>query len=134
MMAVVSGEVQLTWSGVVSARAHMASKRIKPLAYGGKTRDSAYPDVPTMTELGFPEVDANVWMGVFAPSSFAPALVNRMHRDLLAVISEPDFRSKEIEGKSFDFVGAGPDEFRRHIRSESHSRRATIKTSGAAIE
>jgi tripartite-type tricarboxylate transporter receptor subunit TctC len=134
LTAVVSGEVQLTWSGLVSARAHMTSKRIKPLAYGGKTRDSAYPDVPTMSELGFPDVDAHVWLGVFAPSNFAPALISRMHSDLLAVISGPDFRSKEIESKSFDFVGAGPDEFRRHIRSESRSRRVTIQASGAVIE
>lgn len=132
--AVVSGEVPLTWSGIVSARPHIASKRIKPLAYGGKSRAPAYPDVPTMTELGFPEVDANVWVGVFAPASFSPALVNRLHRDIWAVISEPDFRSKEIEGKSYDFVGAGPDEFRRHIRSESASRRTTIKASGTVIE
>ena len=132
--AVVSGEVPLTWSGIVSARPHIASKRIKALAYGGKTRAPAYPDVPTMTELGFPEVDANVWVGVFAPASFAPALVNRMHRDILAVISEPDFRSKEIESKSYDFVGIGPDEFRRHIRHESASRRTTIKASGTVIE
>ena len=132
--AVVSGEVPLTWSGIVSARPHIASKRIKPLAFGGKTRAAAYPDVPTMTELGFPEVDANVWVGVFAPVSFAPALVSRMHRDILAVISEADFRSKEIEGKSYDFVGAGPEEFRRHIRSESASRRTTIKASGTVIE
>ena len=40
--AVVSGEVPLTWSGIVSARAHIASKRIKPLAYGGKTRAAAH--------------------------------------------------------------------------------------------
>ncbi len=132
--AVVSGEIPLTWSGIVSARPHIASKRIKPLAYGGKTRAAAYPDVPTMTELGFPEVDANVWVGVFAPISFAPSLVNRMHRDILAVISEPDFKSKEIEGKSYDFVGAGPEEFRRHIRSESASRKATIKASGTTLE
>ena len=132
--AVVSGEVPLTWSGIVSARPHIASKRIKPIAYGGKTRVAAYPDVPTMTELGFPEVDANVWVGVFAPSSFAPNLVNRMNRDILAVISEPEFRSKEIEGKSYDYVGAGPEEFRRHIRSESVSRRATIKASGASLD
>ena len=132
--AVVSGEVPLTWSGIVSARAHIASKRIKPLAYGGKTRAQAYPDVPTMTELGFPEVDANVWVGVFAPASFTPALVSRMHRDILAVINEPEFRSKEIEGKSYDFVGAGPEEFRRHIRSESASRKATIKASGTTID
>ncbi len=132
--AVVSGEIPLTWSGIVSARPHIANKRIKPLAYGGKTRAAAYPDVPTMTELGFPEVDANVWVGVFAPISFAPSLVNRMHRDILAVISEPDFKSKEIEGKSYDFVGAGPEEFRRHIRSESASRKATIKASGTTLE
>ena len=132
--AVVSGEIPLTWSGIVSARPHIASKRIKPLAYGGKTRAAAYPDVPTMTELGFPEVDANVWVGVFAPISFAPSLVNRVHRDILAVISEPDFKSKEIEGKSYDFVGAGPEEFRRHIRSESASRKATIKASGTTLE
>jgi tripartite-type tricarboxylate transporter receptor subunit TctC len=132
--AVVSGEIPLTWSGIVSARPHIASKRIKPLAYGGKTRAAAYPDVPTMTELGFPEVDANVWVGVFAPIGFAPSLVNRMHRDILAVISEPDFKSKEIEGKSYDFVGAGPEEFRRHIRSESASRKATIKASGTTLE
>ncbi len=132
--AVVSGEIPLTWSGIVSARPHIASKRIKPLAYGGKTRAAAYPDVPTMTELGFPEVDANVWVGVFAPISFSPSLVNRMHRDILAVISEPDFKSKEIEGKSYDFVGAGPEEFRRHIRSESASRKATIKASGTTLE
>jgi tripartite-type tricarboxylate transporter receptor subunit TctC len=132
--AVVSGEVPLTWSGIVSARPHIASKRIKPIAYGGKTRVAAYPDVPTMTELGFPEVDANVWVGVFAPSSFAPNLVNRMNRDILAVISESEFRSKEIEGKSYDYVGAGPEEFRRHIRSESVSRRATIKASGASLD
>jgi tripartite-type tricarboxylate transporter receptor subunit TctC len=132
--AVVGGEVPLTWSGIVSARPHIASKRIKALAYGGKTRAPAYPEVPTMTELGFPEVDANVWVGVFAPASFAPALVNRMHRDILSVISETDFRSKEIEGKSYDFAGAGPDEFRRHIRNESASRRTTIKTSGTVID
>jgi len=84
--------------------------------------------------LGFPEVDANVWVGVFAPSSFAPNLVNRMNRDILAVISESEFRSKEIEGKSYDYVGAGPEEFRRHIRSESVSRRATIKASGASLD
>jgi tripartite-type tricarboxylate transporter receptor subunit TctC len=126
--------VPLTWSGIVSARAHIASKRIKPIAYGGKTRALAYPDVPTMTELGFPEVDANVWVGLFAPASFAPSLVNRMHRDILAVISDSDFRSKEIEGKSYDFVGAGPEEFRRHIRSESASRRIAVKASGTTLD
>jgi tripartite-type tricarboxylate transporter receptor subunit TctC len=134
VMAVVSGEIPLTWSGVFSARSHLTAKRIKALAYGGKTRLAAYPDVPTMTELGYPEVDANVWVGLFAPSSMPDQRVASVHRDVLALISQPEFRSREIEAKAYDFVGAGPAEFRRYIEAESASRRLTILASGALIE
>lgn len=132
--AVVSNEVPMTWSGIVSARAHIASKRIKAIAYGGKTRAAAYPQVPTVTELGFPEVDANVWVGLFAPTSFSNAWVNKINRDVLSVLTDPEFRAREIEGKSYDFAGLGPDEFKKHIRQESQSRKQTLKASGATLE
>lgn len=132
--AVVSNEVPMTWSGIVSARAHIASKRIKAIAYGGKTRAAAYPQVPTMTELGFPEVDANVWVGLFAPTSFSNAWVNKINRDVLSVLSDSEFRAREIEGKSYDFAGLGPEEFKKHIRQESQSRKQTLKDSGATLE
>ena len=132
--AVVSNEVPMTWSGIVSARAHIASKRIKAIAYGGKTRAAAYPQVPTMTELGFPEVDANVWVGLFAPTSFSIPWVNKINRDVLSVLTDPEFRAREIEGKSYDFAGLGPDEFKKYIRQESQSRKQTLKTSGATLE
>jgi len=132
--AVVSNEVPMTWSGIVSARAHIASKRIKAIAYGGKTRAAAYPQVPTMTELGFPEVDANVWVGLFAPTSFSNAWVNKINRDVLSVLTDAEFRAREIEGKSYDFAGLGPEEFKKHIRQESQSRKQTLKASGATLE
>lgn len=132
--AVVSNEVPMTWSGIVSARAHIASKRIKAIAYGGKTRAAAYPQVPTMTELGFPEVDANVWVGLFAPTSFSNAWVNKINRDVLSVLSDSEFRAREIEGKSYDFAGLGPEEFKKHIRQESQSRKQTLRDSGATLE
>jgi tripartite-type tricarboxylate transporter receptor subunit TctC len=134
VMAVVSNEVPMTWSGIVSARPHIASKRIKAIAYGGKTRSAAYPQVPTMTELGYPEVDANVWVGLFGTSGMAAATVQKIHRDAVAVISEPDFRQREIEGKSYDFVGAGPEDFKRHITRESASRKSTLTTAGVRLD
>lgn len=132
--AVVSNEVPMTWSGIVSARAHLASKRIKALAYGGKTRAAAYPQVPTVAELGFPEVDANVWVGLFAPTGLSSAGVNKIHRDVMSVLTDADFRTREIEGKSYDFAGLGPEEFKKHIRQESQSRKLTLQTSGATLE
>ena len=134
VMAVVSNEVPMTWSGIVSARPHLASKRIKAIAYGGKTRAAAYPQVPTMTELGYPEVDANVWVGLFVPSNTSAATVQKIHRDVMSVISDADFRQREVEGKSYDFVGAGPEEFRRYIARESASRNSTLKVSGVKLE
>jgi len=134
VMAVVTNEVPMTWSGIVSARPHLASKRIKAIAYGGKTRAAAYPQVPTMTELGYPEVDANVWVGLFVPSNTPAATVQKIHRDVMSVISDADFRQREVEGKSYDFVGAGPEEFKRYIARESASRNSTLKASGVKLE
>jgi tripartite-type tricarboxylate transporter receptor subunit TctC len=132
--AVVSGEVPMTWSGIPSARAHLTSQRIKALAYGGKTRSSAYPLVPTVSELGFPDVDANVWVGLFAPSSMGAELVNKVHRDVTAILLEPAFRAREIEGKAYDFAAMGPQDFRKYIQAETASRAGPVKFSGAKVE
>ncbi len=134
VMAVVGNEVPMTWSGIPSARAHLASGKIRALAYGGKTRSSAYPQVPTVAELGFPEVDANVWVGLFAPAALPAATVQKIHRDVSAVIGDADFRRREVEGKAYDFVGHGPEEFKRHIERESQSRKATLKAAGVKLE
>ncbi|WP_418316094.1 tripartite tricarboxylate transporter substrate-binding protein [Piscinibacter sakaiensis] len=72
MKAAVSGEVPLTWAGIPSSRQHIQSGRIKALAYGGKKRTPVFPDVPTVGELGYPEIDANVWVGLFAPAGMNP--------------------------------------------------------------
>lgn len=134
VMAVVGQEVPMTWSGIPSARAHIASGRLKALAYGGTTRSPAYPDVPTVAELGYPEIDANVWVGVFAQAATPPATVQKIHQDLLAVLNDPEFRQREIDGKAYDLVGAGPAEFKRHIDRELASRRATLKAANVKPE
>lgn len=134
VMAAVGNEVPITWSGIPSSRAHLASGKLKALAYGGKQRAPAFPNVPTAAEQGFPEIDANVWVGLFAPSAMPAAIVQKIHRDALAVFSDPDFRQREVEGKSYDLVGSGPEEFKRYIARESAVRKATLKAAGVQLE
>ena len=131
--AVVGDEVSMSWSGVVSARPHIANKRIKPVAYGGKTRSPSFPDVPTMTELGFPEVDANVWVGLFAPKVLSNAVVQKINKDVLSVLGEPSFKANEIDGKGYDYSGLGPEEFNKHIKAEVLSRKGAVKLSGVSL-
>lgn len=132
--AVVAGEIALTWAGIPSARPHLQSKRMKALAYGGKTRHPAFPDVPTVGELGYPEVDANVWVGLFAPASLPTAVLQRIEREVAGILRESAFKEREVDGKGYELVGGNGQELARHIRQELASRAGPIKYSGAKVE
>lgn len=134
VMAVVSGEVPLTWAGIPSARPHLETRRIKALAYGGKARTPAFPNVPTVAELGFPEIDANVWVGLFGPSSMGNELAERIQNDVAAILRDPGFKAREVDAKGYDLVAGSPQELSRHIRAELRSREAPIRYSGAKVE
>jgi len=131
--AVVADEVSMSWSGVVSAKPYIANKRIKPIAFGGKTRSTAFPDVPTMTELGFPEVDANVWVGLLGPRQLPPSVVQKINKDVLSILNDPQFKANEIEAKGYDYSGLGPEEFYKHIKAELASRKNAVKLSGVSL-
>jgi tripartite-type tricarboxylate transporter receptor subunit TctC len=134
LTAVIAGEVALTWSGIASAQPQIVAKRIKPLGYGGKTRSPLYPDIPTFAELGYPEVDANVWIGLFAPSSMPAATVNRINSAVQTILSNTDFRAQQVSARGFDRQGLGPVEFRKFIAKQLQSRAALVRTSGTKLD
>ncbi len=131
--AVVADEVSMSWSGIVSAKPYIANKRIKAVAFGGKTRSPAFPEVPTMSELGYPEVDANVWVGLFAPRSLPALVAQKINKDVLNVLNDPSFKANEIEAKGYDYSGLGPDEFYKFIKAELASRKTAVKLSGVSL-
>ena len=134
MTAVLTGEVQLTWVGVFSARPLVQAGRLKALGMGGAKRAPMMPDVPTLAELGYPEVEASVWYGLLAPAGTPRALVERIHADVLKVIRDPEFRDKEMLSKGYEPSGLGPDEFAALIVRETAARGVMVKISGARAE
>src|SRR2546421_1850074 len=66
--AVIAGEVQLTFAGIASSMGPLKSGRIKPLAIGGDKRSPLLPEVPTLRELRYPEVETHAWFGLFLPA------------------------------------------------------------------
>ena len=132
--AVVSGEVPLTWAGIPSSTPFLRTGRIKALAYGGKKRAPAFPDVPTVGELGYGEIDANVWVGLFAPASMGAALADQVREEVVAVLQEPAFKAQEIDAKDYDLVAGTPQELRAHIREELKTREGPIRYSRAKVD
>jgi tripartite-type tricarboxylate transporter receptor subunit TctC len=132
--AVMAGEVQLTFAGIASSMAPLKSGRIKALAIGGAQRSPLLPQVPTFTELGYPEVETHAWFGLFLPAGSPKEAVSRIHADTRRILDESDFRQKQLVEKGYEVVGSAPDEFAAYLRKDSESRARAVKISGARAE
>lgn len=132
--AAAADEVKLTWSGLPSAQPHFAAGRLKPIAYGGRKRLASLPDLATFAEAGYPEVDANVWVGVFASAAADTATVSRIDSDIRAVLAEPDFHRRQLVDRGYDAGTVGQEAFARHIAAERQARAESVRISGAKAE
>ena len=132
--AVMAGEVQLTFAGIATSMPQLKAGRIKAIAIGGTQRSALLPQVPTFSELGYPEVETHAWFGLFLPVGSPPEAVGKIYRDLKKIIEEPDFRQKQLIEKGYEVVGSSPEEFVAYIRKDSEGRGRAVKISGAKAE
>jgi len=132
--AVMAGEVQLTFAGIATSMPQLKAGRIKAIAIGGPKRSPLLPEVPTFSELGYPEVETHAWFGFFLPAGSPREAVSRIHADVKRVLEEPEFRQKQLIDKGYDVVGSSPEEFAAYIRKDSESRGRAVKISGAKAE
>lgn len=133
-LAVMTGEVQLTWVGVFTARPQVQAGKIKALGYSGTKRNHLMPDVPTLVEQGYPDVEMSVWYGLLAPAGTPRGIVDRIHADVGKVMNDAEFREKEMLSKGYEPSGLGPEEFAALMARESRQRAVMVKLSGAKAE
>ena len=109
---------------------------MKPIVYGGAQRSPLMPEVPTLAELGYPDLGAYSWYGLFLPAGAPRAVIDRIHRDVHRIITEPDFRDKQIIGRSMEPVAGSsfPKEFAVFMLKESERNAKAVKLSGAKAE
>lgn len=132
--AAMSGEVQLTFSGIASSIGPLKSGKLKAIAIGGPRRSPLLPEVPTFAELGFPEVETHAWFGLFLPAGSPREAVTRIHQDSKRILDEPEFRQKQLVARGYDVVGSSPEEFAAYLKTDSASRARAVKISGAKAE
>lgn len=132
--AVAAGESTITFAGVFSALPYIQAGTLVPLAFAGTKRSPSLPDVPTLIELGYPSLEYTVWYGVFAPAGTPPALVDLIHRDIAAVIAEPEFRERELLRRNYEPSSLTPAQFKAFIRREYAARAELVARSGARVE
>jgi len=132
--AVIAGEVQLTFAGIATSTPPLKSGRIKAIAIGGPQRSPLFPQVPTFTELGFPEVETHAWFGLFLPAGSPREASTRIYQDTKKILDEADFRQKQLIDKGYDVVGSSPEEFSTFFRNESDKWFKVARAAGVKLD
>jgi len=117
MVDLTGGHVQLMLSNIINSMPHVKSKRLHVLAITTAKRSALYPDIPTVAESGLPGYQADAWYGVLVPARTPTEIVQRLNREVHAVLKTPDFRSK-VAAQGAEVTGSTPDEFAAFMRLE----------------
>jgi tripartite-type tricarboxylate transporter receptor subunit TctC len=104
----IAGHVQAMVSALQSAHPHVTSGRLRMLAVMSAERSPAFSAVPTMKEVGLPNLEVYTWYGTFAPAGTPAAVVSRLNGEINALIQQPDLR--ELLGRQGMNAAGGPPE------------------------
>ena len=89
----VGGHVQATVAAVQTMAPFVTTGRLRMLAVLSEERSPAFPDVPTMKELGHPDLVVDTWYGLFAPAGTPPEVVARINTEVNALLQLPETRA-----------------------------------------
>lgn len=112
----VAGVIQVGVLAIGTTVPLHKSGRIKALAIDGTKRSPLLPDVPTFAEVGYPEMQAPAWWGIVAPAATPKDTIDFLHRDIVRVVNEPQFRERRMVNAGLDPAGSTPAEFTEVIR------------------
>jgi tripartite-type tricarboxylate transporter receptor subunit TctC len=117
VMAVVGGEVLMALADAPAVAGHIKAGRIRVLAHTASEPLREHPDVPAMLQAGVPDLNLRLWSGLFAPAATPEAIVERLAKEVTAIIAEPDVRERLV-GLAVDPGGGSRAQFAAQIAAE----------------
>lgn len=116
MPDLLGGRAHVTFLTFTTALPLLKAGKMRALALANLERTPAMPDMPTMTELGYPDFEYSSWLGVLAPGPTPTAIVNRISAEFARAMKSPEIVQRfSAEGR---LIGSTPEQFRSYIQSE----------------
>jgi len=129
----LSGNIQAMFAIIPAVLPQVKAGKLKALAVTGLKRSASAPDVPSVAELGYPQLESLAWIGLLATAGTPSEALNRLQAEAIKAMRAVDTR--ELLGKQgFDVVGSSAAEFSAWIRAEQAKWSKVIKASGAVAD
>jgi tripartite-type tricarboxylate transporter receptor subunit TctC len=115
--ALLTGEAQLACLPPAAVVGHIGGGRLRALAVTSEKRSALMPDVPTLSEAGVEDVQADAWMGMVAPAGTAPAILDKLQAEIVAILAMPEV-VEQLRRVYMEPVGNSPQQMDAAIRAD----------------
>ena len=93
----LAGETLFSITNIPNVRSHIEAGKLRGLATTAAKRSSAFPNLPTMRESGYPQFDLTGWIGIFAPAGTPAAIVEKLNAAYVKAMQDPELKKRLIE-------------------------------------
>jgi tripartite-type tricarboxylate transporter receptor subunit TctC len=115
--AVVAGHTPISFVSPQAAMQHVREGTVRALAVTSKTRSQIFPDVPTMTEAGYPQIEGDGWVGMLVPAGTPAEMIAVLYRESTKILAQEDMKER-LAALGYDIVASTPKEFSTRIAAE----------------
>jgi tripartite-type tricarboxylate transporter receptor subunit TctC len=115
--AVVAGHTPISFGSPQAAMQHVREGTVRALAVTSKRRSQIFPDVPTMTEAGYPQIEGDSWVGILVPAGTPAEIIAVLSRESSKILEQPDMKER-LSALGYDLVASTPKEFATRIAAE----------------
>ena len=133
IIALLSGEAQLSIASLPSAIGHMRSGKLRALGVTTPQRTPSVPDLPTIAEAGVPGYSAPTWTGLVAPPGTPRAIVDKLNATANKLFQSKDFEEK-FARVGDELAGGTPEDFAKTIKTDLAKWKDVVERSGAKLE
>ncbi len=133
ILALLQGDVHFACVPAIAVMPQVKAGKLRALAVSTAQRSALMPDIPTMKEAGLPDVENLAWMAFMAPASTPTPVVERMNREINAVLQMPEVRQR-MHAQFMEPIGGTIDDLRRFMLREREVMAPVIRRSGATID
>jgi tripartite-type tricarboxylate transporter receptor subunit TctC len=129
----VAGHVPVSFADIPLAAPHVKAGTLRPLAISANERSPLMPDTPTFAEAGLANIAGSVWVGVLAPANTPADIVQKLNREIVAILREPAMRARVTE-QGFLVVAGSVEEFDQLIKADHERFGVIVRNAGIKID
>ena len=131
--AILSNQAQVLFGSMPALLQHAKANKLRALAVGSPKRSPALPEIPTVAELGYPGFEVSLWLGVLAPAGTSKPIIDRLNKELVAIVATPDFKAA-MEKNGADATSNTPEQFANLIQNEVSKYGNIVKKLGIKLD